>query len=165
MAGERQATRLRSLYLEAVLRQDIAFFDVEMTTAEAASRMSADTVLIQDALGEKVTSHCGFDKEKRQSMYHFELTYLTSHFKVGKYIQLLTTFVGGFIIGFVRGWMLALVVLACIPPNILSFAMVSRLRAQISSKRQESYGDAGNIVEQTIGAIRTVGGSNDLKYK
>jgi ABC-type multidrug transport system fused ATPase/permease subunit len=55
VAGERQATRLRSLYLKAVLRQDIAFFDVEMTTADAASRMSADTVLIQDALGEKVT--------------------------------------------------------------------------------------------------------------
>ncbi|RLN23690.1 hypothetical protein C2845_PM07G19770 [Panicum miliaceum] len=135
VAGERQSTRLRSLYLEAVLRQDIAFFDVEMTTAEAASRMSADTVLIQDALGEKV----------------------------GKYIQLVTTFVGGFIIGFVRGWMLALVVLASIPPSILSFATVSRLRAQISGKRQESYGDAGNIVEQTIGAIRTVVSFNGEK--
>ncbi|KAG2599993.1 ABC transporter B family member 4-like isoform X2 [Panicum virgatum] len=135
VAGERQATRLRSLYLEAVLRQDIAFFDVEMTTAEAASRMSADTVLIQDALGEKV----------------------------GKYIQLVTSFVGGFIVGFVRGWMLALVVLACIPPSILSFATVSRLRARISGKRQESYGDAGNIVEQTIGAIRTVVSFNGEK--
>jgi len=135
VAGERQATRLRSLYLEAVLRQDIAFFDVEMTTAEAASRMSADTVLIQDALGEKV----------------------------GKYIQLVTSFVGGFIVGFVRGWMLALVVLACIPPSILSFATVSRLRARISGKRQESYGDAGNIVEQAIGAIRTVVSFNGEK--
>ena len=63
MAGERLSTRLRSLYLEAVLRQDIAFFDVEMTTAEAASRMSADTVLIQDALGEKVTSHYSFEEK------------------------------------------------------------------------------------------------------
>ncbi|XP_062218589.1 ABC transporter B family member 9-like isoform X2 [Phragmites australis] len=135
VAGERQSTRLRSLYLEAVLRQDIEFFDVEMTTGEAASRMSADTVLIQDALGEKV----------------------------GKYIQLLTTFVGGFIIGFVRGWMLALVVLACMPPSILSFATVSRLRAQISGKRQASYSDAGNVVEQSIGAIRTVVSFNGEK--
>lgn len=55
MAGERQSARIRSLYLEAILTQDIAFFDVEMTTGEAASRISADTVLIQDALGEKVT--------------------------------------------------------------------------------------------------------------
>uniref|UniRef100_A0A8I6XF60 ABC transmembrane type-1 domain-containing protein n=1 Tax=Hordeum vulgare subsp. vulgare TaxID=112509 RepID=A0A8I6XF60_HORVV len=128
MAGERQSIRIRSLYLEAVLKQDVSFFDVEMTTGEAISRMSADTVLVQDALGEKV----------------------------GKYAQLLTTFVGCFIIGFVRGWMLALVMLACIPPNILSFAIMSRLHAQISARRQASYADAGNVVEQTIGAIRTV---------
>lgn len=86
--------------------------------------------------------------------------YLTFHVQVGKYVQLLTTFVGGFIIGFIRGWMLALVVLACIPPSILSFATVSRLRTQISGSRQASYGDAGNVVEQTIGAIRTVGSNN-----
>ncbi|XP_048564125.1 ABC transporter B family member 9-like isoform X2 [Triticum urartu] len=127
MTGERQSIRIRSLYLEAVLKQDVSFFDVEMTTGEAISRMSADTVLVQDALGEKV----------------------------GKYAQLLTTFVGCFIIGFVRGWMLALVMLACIPPNILSFAIMSRLRSQISARRQASYADAGNVVEQTIGAIRT----------
>jgi hypothetical protein len=65
VAGERQSTRLRSLYLEAVLRQDIAFFDVEMTTAEAASRMSADTVLIQDALGEKVIRKSLFFRQKK----------------------------------------------------------------------------------------------------
>uniref|UniRef100_A0A0E0C6J8 MDR-like ABC transporter n=1 Tax=Oryza meridionalis TaxID=40149 RepID=A0A0E0C6J8_9ORYZ len=55
IAGERQSTRIRSLYLEAIIRQDISFFDVEMTTGEATSRMSADTVLIQDALGEKIS--------------------------------------------------------------------------------------------------------------
>ncbi|VAH78711.1 unnamed protein product [Triticum turgidum subsp. durum] len=135
MAGERQSARIRSLYLEAVLKQDVSFFDVEMTTGEAISRMSADTVLVQDALGEKV----------------------------GKYAQLLTTFVGGFVIGFVRGWTLALVMLACIPPSILSFATVSRLRAQISARRQASYDDAGNVVEQSIRAIRTVVSFNGEK--
>lgn len=56
MAGERQSARIRFLYLEAVLKQDVSFFDLEMTTGEAISRMSADTVLVQDALGEKVTN-------------------------------------------------------------------------------------------------------------
>lgn len=59
--------------------------------------------------------------------------------------------------------MLALVMLACIPPNILSFAIMSRLHAQISARRQASYADAGNVVEQTIGAIRTVS-SKSLNY-
>jgi ATP-binding cassette subfamily B (MDR/TAP) protein 1 len=54
ITGERQATRIRSLYLKSVLRQDISFFDLEMSTGKIISRMSGDTVLVQDAIGEKV---------------------------------------------------------------------------------------------------------------
>ena len=54
VTGERQAARIRSLYLKTILRQDIAFFDKEASTGEIVGRMSGDTVLIQDALGEKV---------------------------------------------------------------------------------------------------------------
>jgi ABC-type multidrug transport system fused ATPase/permease subunit len=56
MTGERQAARIRSLYLKSVLRQEIAFFDVELTTGQIVTRMSGDTVLVQDAIGEKVNS-------------------------------------------------------------------------------------------------------------
>ena len=55
ITGERQATRIRSLYLNSVLRQDIAFFDLEMTAGQVISCASADTVLIQEAIGDKVT--------------------------------------------------------------------------------------------------------------
>ena len=54
ITGERQAARIRSLYLKTILRQDIGFFDVETNTGEVVGRMSGDTVLIQDAMGEKV---------------------------------------------------------------------------------------------------------------
>ena len=54
VTGERQATRIRSLYLKTILRQDIAFFDTETSTGEVIGRMSGDTILIQDAMGEKV---------------------------------------------------------------------------------------------------------------
>lgn len=54
VTGERQAARIRSLYLKALLRQEIAFFDTEANTGEIIGRMSGDTVLIQDAMGEKV---------------------------------------------------------------------------------------------------------------
>nr|GMD09139.1 ABC transporter B family member 9-like [Ipomoea batatas] len=37
--GERQAARMRGLYLKAILRQDIAFFDTEMSTGEVASSL------------------------------------------------------------------------------------------------------------------------------
>ena len=51
---ERQAARIRGLYLRAILRQDISFFDKETNTGEVVGRMSGDTLLIQEALGEKV---------------------------------------------------------------------------------------------------------------
>ena len=54
IAGERQAARIRCLYLKAILRQDVPFFDQETSTGEVIGRMAGDTVLIQDAIGEKV---------------------------------------------------------------------------------------------------------------
>lgn len=54
ITGERQAARIRNLYLRTILRQDVSFFDMETNTGEVVGRMSGDTVLIQDAMGEKV---------------------------------------------------------------------------------------------------------------
>ena len=54
ITGERQAARIRNLYLKTILRQDIAFFDKETNTGEVIGRMSGDTVRIQEAMGEKV---------------------------------------------------------------------------------------------------------------
>uniref|UniRef100_R7W9K8 ABC transporter B family member 4 n=1 Tax=Aegilops tauschii TaxID=37682 RepID=R7W9K8_AEGTA len=106
-----------------------------MTTGQIVSRMSGDTVLVQDAIGEKV----------------------------GKFQSLVATFVGGFIVGFVKGWLLSLVMLASIPPVVLTGAVVAKLLSKISSRRQASYSAAGNVVEQTIGAIKTVVSFNGEK--
>ena len=43
--GERQAARIRGLNLKTILRQDVAFFDMETNTREVGGRMSGDTVL------------------------------------------------------------------------------------------------------------------------
>ena len=56
VTGERQAGRIRSLYLKAILRQDTAFFDKDTNTGEIIERMSNDTIIIRDAIGEKVLS-------------------------------------------------------------------------------------------------------------
>lgn len=55
VSAERQAARIRGFYLKTMLRQDIAFFDIETTTGEVTERMSGDIILIKDAMGEKVT--------------------------------------------------------------------------------------------------------------
>ncbi|RZC60569.1 hypothetical protein C5167_022334 [Papaver somniferum] len=128
VTGERQAARIRSIYLKTILRQDIAFFDNETTTGEVIGRMSGDTVLIQEAMGEKV----------------------------GKFVEQLATFVGGFIVAFVKGWLLTLVMLTTIPPLVITGAAMSIVIAKMASRGQTAYSQAGIVVEQTLGAIRTV---------
>ncbi|KAF8018914.1 hypothetical protein BT93_H3722 [Corymbia citriodora subsp. variegata] len=128
ITGERQATRIRGLYLKTILRQDIAYFDTETTTGEVIGRMSGDTILIQDAMGEKV----------------------------GKFLQLMTTFFGGFVIAFTRGWLLSLVLLSCIPLIVIAGGAISLIMSKMTSRGQMAYAAAGNVVEQTVGAIRTV---------
>ncbi|KAJ6847236.1 ABC transporter B family member 11-like isoform X2 [Iris pallida] len=128
VTGERQAGRIRNLYLKAILRQEVAFFDKETNTGEVVGRMSGDTVLIQDAMGEKV----------------------------GKFIQLVATFFGGFIVAFVQGWLLTLVMLSVIPPLVAAGAAMSVTISKLASRGQTAYAEAAVVVEQTIGSIRTV---------
>jgi len=52
--GERQAARIRVLYLKAMLQQDISYFDVDARTGEVVNSIASDTLLIQDAISEKV---------------------------------------------------------------------------------------------------------------
>ncbi|KAH1073854.1 hypothetical protein J1N35_026182 [Gossypium stocksii] len=128
VTGERQAARIRGLYLKTILRQDIAFFDVETTTGEVVGRMSGDTVLIQDAMGEKV----------------------------GKFLQLVSTFLGGFVIAFIRGWLLALVMMSAIPLLVTAGGAMALIISKMVSRGQAAYAKAGTVVEETIGSIRTV---------
>ncbi|XP_017699893.2 ABC transporter B family member 21-like [Phoenix dactylifera] len=134
--GERQAAQIRNLYLKTILRQDIAFFDKETNTGEVVERMSGDTVLIQDAMGEKV----------------------------GKFIQLTATFIGGFVVAFVQGWLLTLVMLATIPPLVVAGGVMSTVVSKMASRGQAAYAEAAVVVEQTIGSIRTVASFTGEKH-
>ncbi|XP_059632050.1 ABC transporter B family member 11-like [Cornus florida] len=128
VTGERQAARIRSLYLKTILRQDIAFFDTDAKTGEIIERMSGDTFLIQDAIGEKV----------------------------GKFIVVVASFFGGFAIAFIKGWLLTLVMISLIPPLVISGAVMAIVLVKLTSRGQTAYSQAATVVEQTIGSIRTV---------
>ncbi|KAF2316256.1 hypothetical protein GH714_041597 [Hevea brasiliensis] len=51
--GERQVGTLRKKYLEAVLKQDVGFFDTDARTGDIVFSVSTDTLLVQDAISEK----------------------------------------------------------------------------------------------------------------
>jgi ATP-binding cassette subfamily B (MDR/TAP) protein 1 len=76
--------------------------------------------------------------------------------QVGKFIQLTSTFFGGFVVAFIKGWKLTLVMLCMIPILVLAGGAMAMIISKMSSRGQQAYAEAGNVVEQTIGAIRTV---------
>lgn len=49
---------LRKKYLEAVLKQDVGFFDTDARTGDIVFSVSTDTLLVQDAISEKVCQFC-----------------------------------------------------------------------------------------------------------
>nr|XP_009769808.1 PREDICTED: ABC transporter B family member 9-like [Nicotiana sylvestris] len=128
VTGERQATRIKCLYLKTILRQDIGFFDTQSATGEFIERMSGDTILVQEAMGDKVAN----------------------------FIMNISTFIGGFVVAFIKGWLLTLVLLTSIPATAISFGCVALVLSKMSGSGQVAYADAGKVVEQTVGGIRTV---------
>ncbi|KAG7532464.1 ABC transporter-like [Arabidopsis thaliana x Arabidopsis arenosa] len=128
VTGERQSTRIRRLYLKTILRQDIGFFDTETNTGEVIGRMSGDTILIQDSMGEKV----------------------------GKFTQLVSSFVGGFTVAFIVGRKLTLALLPCIPLLVGTGGAMTYIMSKKAQRVQLAYTEAGNVVQQAVGSIRTV---------
>lgn len=66
------------------------------------------------------------------------------------------TFFGGFVIAFSKGWQLTLVLCSCIPLIVIAGAAMSLIMSKMAGRGQVAYAEAGNVVEQTVGAIRTV---------
>lgn len=59
-------------------------------------------------------------------------------------------------IAFIKGWLLALVMLSSIPLLVMSGAVMSVALSKMASRGQNAYAKASIVVEQTIGSIRTV---------
>uniref|UniRef100_A0A0D6R1U7 Uncharacterized protein n=1 Tax=Araucaria cunninghamii TaxID=56994 RepID=A0A0D6R1U7_ARACU len=126
--GERQAAKMRYKYLEAVLRRDVAFYDMDARTGKIVESISSDTLLFQDAISEKI----------------------------GVFIQSLATFVGGFVLGFYSVWRVAAVTLAMLPLMVVAGGTYAYALTGLSSKSQTAYEDAGVIAEEVVGQVRTV---------
>ncbi|KMS99218.1 hypothetical protein BVRB_2g046570 [Beta vulgaris subsp. vulgaris] len=127
-SGERQAGALREKYLEAVLRQDVGFFDTDARTGDIVFSVSTDTLLVQDAISEKV----------------------------GNFIHYLSTFLAGLVVGFVSAWRLALLSVAVIPGIAFAGGLYAYTLTGLTSKSRQSYANAGIIAEQAIAQVRTV---------
>ncbi|KXZ51733.1 hypothetical protein GPECTOR_11g18 [Gonium pectorale] len=130
--GNRQTNRLRTRFLTAVLNQDVAFFDVHSTTGGLVQGLNEDSIDVQNAISEKL----------------------------GAFLHHSSTFVVGFIIGFVRGWEMALVMLGCMPFLAIIGGILAKGTAMANSASAKAYAEASAIAQQSISQIRTVAAYN-----
>ncbi|KAL7100267.1 hypothetical protein ACP275_09G137000 [Erythranthe tilingii] len=128
IVGERSAHRIRTEYLRGVLRQDIGFFDTEISTSDIMHGISSDVAQIQEMMADK--------------MAHF--------------IHHIFTFICGYIVGFLKSPKVSLAVFAVTPLTMFCGIAYKAIYGGLAAKEEGSYRNAGGIAEQAISSIRTV---------
>uniref|UniRef100_A0A670XZ06 ATP binding cassette subfamily B member 11 n=1 Tax=Pseudonaja textilis TaxID=8673 RepID=A0A670XZ06_PSETE len=72
------------------------------------------------------------------------------------FIQRFTTFVCGFLLGFVRGWKLTLVIIAVSPLIGIGAGIIGLSVAKLTGLELKAYAKAGAIADEVLSSIRTV---------
>ncbi|KAL1914813.1 uncharacterized protein VTP21DRAFT_7905 [Calcarisporiella thermophila] len=126
-SGERQARRIREKYLEAILRQNIGYFD-KIGAGEVASRITNDTHLIQSGISERIP--IGFRD--------------------------IFSFFAAFVIAFFSSWKLTLVCLAVVPPLAIATWLTTMFYDLYERRIIDLVSHGASIAEEAFAAIRTV---------
>ncbi|KAJ8096727.1 P-loop containing nucleoside triphosphate hydrolase protein [Lipomyces tetrasporus] len=125
--GEILSGRIKENYLAATLRQNIGYFD-KLGSGEITVRLSADTILIQEGMSEKVS-------------------YIISNG---------TMFFAAFAIGFIRAYKLTFIMMSIAAFILITFVWVLNKMAHYYTKALEGSSTGGSIAEEVLSSIRTV---------
>jgi len=125
--GHRQSNRIRSIFFNGVMRQDIGWLDGKQSGA-LATHIAGDIPKIQEGLGDKV----------------------------GQFIVFTSTALAGFVIAFTAGWKLSLVLLSLTPLLVIAGGAMGKVITSVSTRMQAAYGEAGGVAEEVLGSVRTV---------
>ncbi|KAG1331379.1 ABC transporter B family member 15 [Cocos nucifera] len=122
---------MRRKYLEAVLRQDVNFFDTNTSTTatyQVVSTTSSDVDTIHDVLSEKIPN----------------------------FLSNVTAFFSIIIVAFTLSWRQTMVTLPFTLLFIVPGVVYGKLLMEVAKEMGEAYGIAGGTAEQAISSIRTV---------
>ncbi|XP_025030388.1 bile salt export pump isoform X2 [Python bivittatus] len=127
ISAARQTQHIRKAYFRKIMRMDIGWFDCT-SVGELNTRISDDINKINDAVADQVAI----------------------------FIQRFTTFVCGFLLGFVRGWKLTLVIIAVSPLIGIGAGIIGLSVAKLTGLELKAYAKAGAIADEVLSSIRTV---------
>ncbi|KAG2107280.1 multidrug resistance protein 1 [Suillus discolor] len=124
--SEANGKRIRERYLQAILRQEIAYFD-DIGAGEVATRIQTDTHLVQLGISEKVT---------------LAVTFVSAFFV-------------GFILAFSRSWRLALALSSILPCISIIGGVMNKFVSKYTQLSLRHVAEAGNLAEEVISTVRT----------
>ncbi|NWS93849.1 ABCBB protein, partial [Mionectes macconnelli] len=127
MSAARQIQKIRKAYFRKIMQMDIGWFDCT-SVGELNTRISDDVNKINEAIADQVAI----------------------------FIQRITTFVCGFLLGFVSGWKLTLVIIAVSPLLGIGAAVYGLAVAKLTGRELKAYAKAGAVADEVLSSIRTV---------
>ncbi|XP_073702287.1 bile salt export pump [Garra rufa] len=133
-AAARQIQRIRKMYFRKIMRMEIGWFDCN-SVGELNTRISDDINKINNAIADQVSI----------------------------FIERISTFIFGFMVGFIGGWKLTLVVIAVSPLIGLAAGLMAMAVARLTGRELKAYAKAGAVADEVLSSIRTVaafGGEN-----
>ncbi|KAG7559344.1 ABC transporter type 1 transmembrane domain superfamily [Arabidopsis thaliana x Arabidopsis arenosa] len=126
--SERQVVKIRRTYLEAVLRQEVSFFDSDISTSEIIHTISTDTSLIQQLLSEKVPT----------------------------FLMHISVFITGLVFSAYFSWRLTVVAIPTLVLLLIPGLIYGKYLVHLSKKSFKEYAKANSIVEQALSSIKTI---------
>eukprot|EP00099_Drosophila_melanogaster_P014939 NP_523740.3 multi drug resistance 50 [Drosophila melanogaster] len=129
IAGERLTERLRGLMFEAMLRQEVAWFDDKANgTGSLCARLSGDAAAVQGATGQRI----------------------------GTIVQSISTLALGIALSMYYEWSLGLVALAFTPFILIAFYMQRTLMAKENMGSAKTMENCTKLAVEVVSNIRTV---------
>ncbi|OWF55459.1 Multidrug resistance protein 1 [Mizuhopecten yessoensis] len=130
-SGENLTMRLRKMAFQAMLRQDMSYFDDQKnSTGALTTRLATEASEVHGAAG----------------------------ITIGKAIEALANIGTAIIIALIYGWKLTLVILAFIPLMAVSAGFRMKILTGVAGKNKLALEEAGKIATEAIENMRTVAG-------
>lgn len=125
LAGERIVKNIRKELFDAIVKQDIAFFDINKT-GELINRLSSDTAVIQSSLSVNVSMG----------------------------LRAFAMVVVSIILLFLTSWKLTLVMMGVVPVLVIGVGFYGRLTKRLTKQYQDALASAADRGTETISNIR-----------
>ena len=127
VAGERVVARLRRRLFQALMAQEVGFYD-QSRVGELVSRLGGDTTMLKEAATSNVSMALRWG----------------------------ATVVGGTVYLFFVSWKLTLVMLTIVPAVAVTARLYGKYVKQLSKETRAALAEATEVAEESMAALRTV---------